>query len=124
MEAVRSSVAKVPTIKNLELSLKPAVAKFNVDFAKASLQDIVLAVRKAGKQFDGKLLLEEDPKLSQAKLDALDKALEAVAGVKNTGAPDEHGRREITLDLKRKTTLADLLKASRAVGVELHVPAK
>jgi hypothetical protein len=124
VEAVRSGIAKIPTVKDLQVVLKPATARFTVDFGKATLQDVVIAVRKAGKPFDGKLLLQQDPKLSESTLEALDKALEAVPGVKNTGAPDENGMREITLDLKQKTTLADLLKASRSVGVELKVPAK
>jgi hypothetical protein len=121
---VRSGIAKIPTVKELKVELKPPTAKFSVDFAKASLQDVVVAVRKAGKPFDGKVLLQQDPKLSEATLEALDKALEAVPGVKNTGAPNEAGMREITLDLKLKTTLDDLIKAARSAGVELRVPAK
>jgi hypothetical protein len=121
---VRSGIAKISTVQGLEVALKPPTARFSVDFSKASLQDIVLAVRKAGRQFDGKLILQQDPKLSEAVLERLDKALEAVPGVKNTGAPDEKGFRVITFDLKRKTTLDQLLKASRSVGVTLLAPAK
>jgi hypothetical protein len=121
---VRSGIATVPTVKDLKVQLKPASARLTLDSEKASLQDVVAAIRKAGKPFDAKVLLQHDPKLTEQKLEELDKALEAVKGVKNTGAPDETGKREITLDLKEKTVLSDLLKAGRSVGVDLRVPPK
>jgi hypothetical protein len=88
------------------------------------LQDVITAIRGGGRSFDGKLLLEEDTTLTEKKLGELEKAIEAVPGVKSAGAPDEKGRRVIALDVKKRTTLADILKAGRSVGVELRTPAK
>jgi hypothetical protein len=93
-----------------------------VDTAKSALQDVVLAIRKAGRSFDAKVLLRHSANLPESKLLELDKALEKVPGMKNTGAPDEAGFREITLDLKGKTTLADLVKAGKSVGVAIESP--
>jgi copper chaperone CopZ len=124
VKEVTSGLGRVPTVKNFKLSLSPPVARFTIDTQKVSLQDVIRAVRKAGGAFDGKVLLREDPKLPDSKLEALDRALEQVTGVKNTGAPDENGLREITLDLKKKTSLDALLKAGRSVGVVLSVPGK
>jgi hypothetical protein len=104
------------------VELKSGRAQFSYDSKKVVLQNAVSAVRGAGRSFDAKVLLQHDPKLSEAKLEALDKALESVSGVKNTGAPDEKGLREITLDLRKKTKLADLLAAGKSVGVVIRVP--
>ena len=119
---VRTAVSKIPTASQIHVTLKPQRAKFTFDPTKVSLQDVVVAIRKAGRQFDAKVLLKHDAKLSESKLEELDKALEAVSGVKNTGAPDELGLREITLQLDKKTTLAELIAAGRSVGVSITLP--
>lgn len=102
--------------------MSPPRATLTIEPSKVALQDVVRAIRAAGRSFDGKVLLRHDPKLSQQKLDELDRALEKVIGVKNTGAPDEGGDREITLDLLKKTSLSDLIDAGKSVGVQLRVP--
>ena len=119
---MRSAVSKIPTAAQVQVTLKPPRAKFTYNPAKVSLQDVVVAIRKAGKPFDAKVLLKHDAKLSESKLEELDKALEAVSGVKNTGAPDELGLREITLHLGKKTTLAELIAAGRSGGVAITLP--
>ncbi len=120
---VRASLTKLPTIAGLDLKLKPPIARFKIATDKVSLQEIVLAIRGGGKRFDGKLLVEEDLGLSQKVLDDLDKAISAVPGVRNSGAPDEHGRRVIAFDLTKRTRLADVLGAAHTVGVDLRTPA-
>jgi hypothetical protein len=119
---VRSALSKLPTIEGLDLQLKPPIARFKVSTDKVALQEIVLAVRGAGRSFDAKLYVEEDLGLSDKVLESLDKAISAVPGVKNSGAPDERGRREITLDVKKRTRLNDVLSAARSAGVELRTP--
>lgn len=119
---MRSAVSKIPGATQIQVTLKPPRAKLTLNPSKVFLQDVVVAIRKAGKPFDAKVLLRHDAKLSESKLDELDKALEAVAGVKNTGAPDELGLREITLDLAKKTNLADIFAAGRSVGVVITLP--
>ena len=64
VEEVRSALSKLPTIKSLDLNLKPPIARFKIDTSKISMQDIVASIRKAGGNFDGKLDVEEDAKLS------------------------------------------------------------
>jgi copper chaperone CopZ len=119
---VRAGLSKLQSVKGLKVELKPPRAQFNYDPEKVVLQEVVSAIRGAGSAFDGKVLLQHDPKLTEAKLEELDKALENVEGVKNTGAPDEKGLREITLDLKKKTSLADLVAAGKSAGVVIRVP--
>jgi copper chaperone CopZ len=119
---VRAGISKVSTVKDIRLQLKPPQARLNYDSEKVSLQDFVAAIRAAGRPFDAKVLLQQAPKASDKVLNAVDKALESVPGVKNTGWPDEKGLREITLDLSKKTTLADLLRAGKSVGVKFSLP--
>jgi len=122
VEEVRSALSKLPGIKGLALQLSPPFAQFKIDTAKTSMQDIVVAIRSAGAQFDGKLDVAETPNLPDSTLDKLDAALTAVKGIKNTGYPDEHGDRVLTFDLKQKTMLADILRAAKSVGIELATP--
>ena len=119
---MRSGIAKLPSASQVKVTLKPPRAKFSFDPSKVVLQDIVAAIRKAGRSFDAKVLLKHDPKLPESKLEELDKALEMVNGVKNTGAPDEAGLREITLNLEKRTTVAELIAAGRSVGVTITLP--
>ncbi len=119
---MRSALSKVQTVKSLDLKLTPPTARFKMDTAHVSLQDVVIAIRKAGDAFDGKLTIEESPTLTQAQLDKLDDALSAVRGVKNTGYPDSRGRRVLTFDLKERTLFADIVGAGKSVGVDLETP--
>lgn len=122
VEEVRSALKGVKTVQGLKLQLSPPIAEFKLNTDQVSMQDVVLAIRKAGGAFDAKLLLHEDPKLDDAMLNKIDAALLKVEGVKNTGWPDEHGDRVITFDVKKKTHYGDVLKAAKAIGVELENP--
>lgn len=119
---MRSALTKLPSVQIINLGLKPPLARLRVDTNLVALQDVVNAVRKAGGTFDGKLMVHEDPKLSDSVLDKLDKALLAVQGVKNTGWPNEHGDRVITFDVDKKTRYADILKAAKSLGVDFTPP--
>lgn len=119
---MRSALAQVPSIQHLTIKLNPPVARFAIDSTHTSMQDVVRAIRGAGSSFDGKLELAEDPTLSDSKLDVIDKALEAVKGVKNTGWPDEHGIRVITFEIDKQTYFTDIVGAGKSVGIELKTP--
>ena len=122
MREVRSALTTIKGLKALTIQLAPPVAKFKMDAGATSLQEIVKAVRSAPGHFDAKLMLEEDPKLTQSVLDELDAALTSVEGVKNTGYPDDQGRRVIVFDLQKRTLFGALVKAAKGVGVTLSTP--
>ncbi|HLK15261.1 MAG TPA: heavy-metal-associated domain-containing protein [Fimbriimonadaceae bacterium] len=119
---VSPALRKLPSLEGLNLDLTPPIARFKISTDKVALQEVVLAIRSAGKAFDGKLIVVEPTGLSDKVLDNLDRAISAVPGVKNSGAPDEHGTRYITFDLSKRTKLGDLFAAARSAGVELSTP--
>src|SRR5579859_7411803 len=72
---VQTALGKVPSLTALDLELKPPLATFRFASDQVSLQDVVTAVRAAGKNFDAKLVIDEAPGLPDKTLDALDRAI-------------------------------------------------
>ena len=114
---VRSSLQKVDGLAGLTLQMQPATAHFTFDPEKETLQDLIVAVRSAGHEYDARLMLRSD-----ADDDKLSDALRKVDGVRSPGMKDSRGIRLLTFFMDKKTYYADLEKAAQSVGATLTAP--
>lgn len=114
---VRSSLQKVDGLSSVTLTMKPATAHFTFDPDKESMQDLILAVRAAGHEFDARLMVQ-----SNADDDKLSDALRKVDGVRTPGMKDSHGIRLMTFYMDKKTYYPDLVKAAQSVGATITPP--
>ena len=88
-----------------------------MDAERYSVQDLIKAVRSAGREYDARLLLQ-----SKADDTQLSAALKSVAGVRSPGSADKDGVRLVTFLMDQRTMLGDLQKAASAIGAEIQSP--
>lgn len=81
------------------------------------MQDLINAVRSAGREFDARLMLQ-----SKADDEKLSSALRSVEGVRSAGSQDQKGIRLVTFHMEKRTLYSDLQKAASAVGAEIEPP--
>ena len=111
---VRSSLLKLDTLTDLTLQMEPSRAHFAIDAQKESIQDMILAVRAAGSEYDARLMLQ-----SNADDDKLSEALRKVDGVRSAGMADKNGVRLLTFFFDKKTYLKDLDDAAKSIGAQI-----
>jgi copper chaperone CopZ len=114
---VRSSLQNVGGLTDLTLQLSPAVAHFDFDPAKESIQDLIRTVRAAGREYDARLMLQ-----STADDDKLTAALQSVSGVRSPGSADKRGIRLITFLMDKKTMYADIDAAANSINAQIAAP--
>src|SRR5689334_21960352 len=114
---VRSSLEKVDGLKNLTLQMQPALARFDFDPKKESIQDLIKSVRAAGSEYDARLMLQSD-----FDNDKLSEALRKVDGVRSAGMQDKRGIRLVTFFFDKTTYYGDLEKAAESIGAKIEDP--
>jgi copper chaperone CopZ len=117
MAKVRSGLEKLEGIANLTLSLEPSRARFSFNADKYSIQEVLGAIRGAGSQYDGRLVLK-----CAGPEDALSAALKSVDGVRSPGMQDREGIRLVTFLPDKRTMYGDLAKAAAAARCEIEPP--
>jgi len=113
-----TSVENLAGFDNPEVSLESKTLSGLVRSDQLSIQQIVLAVRNAGSQYDARLVIAPGARPSAEALDKF-RSEAGKLGARAVSEPDAHQKLLVTFDLKRTTRLDDLLKAAVDSGIDL-----
>lgn len=120
---MRSAIAKVPGVKNVDVSLEEKFIRFTYDAKTTSIQTLMKAMLGEKERFPSRLVLQlEDPKAGPEAVEKARISLAAVAGVRAMSLPDKDGVVLITFHLDKNTLLGEVLKAAKDIGLPLLDP--
>jgi hypothetical protein len=121
---VRSAIAQLPGTSDIDISVEEKFVRFKFESEKTDLQLILSAIAGKARRFEGRLVLQIDPKTPSTDFDRLSVALKAVKGVRGVTRPDEKGIVLVTLEPEDKTFLPAIQKAAAESGVPVKDPSK
>jgi hypothetical protein len=116
---VRSSIATLKPIEQLEVSLEAKTARLRFDKDKAPLQELTRRVYESSEShnFTARVAFVLTG-AGDATKNAV-AAIKKVEGVTAVTGPDKDGRIEIDLDNKKKTMCAAIVKAAKDAGATI-----
>lgn len=120
---MRSGIAQIEGTSDVEISVEEKIVRFKFDAKKTTLQELTVAIQGKDERFQARLALLADPPAPSA--DLFEKARLAVTGVEGVRAlssPGKDGIALATLNLEKKTYLADVLAAAKKAGLTLKFP--
>ncbi|MGI8924464.1 MAG: hypothetical protein ACR2HJ_10575 [Fimbriimonadales bacterium] len=116
-----TSVEKIEGFDKPEVDIESKTLSGMVRADKLSIQQIILAVKEAGSQYDARLVITSSAKPSPEALEKF-RSRAGNLGVRAVSEPDGDNRFLVTFDLKKKTRLDGLLKAAAVSGIDLAKP--
>lgn len=120
---MRSGIAQIEGTADIEISVEEKIVRFKFDAKKTTLQELTVAIQGRDERFQARLALLADPPNPSA--DLFEKARLAVTGVEGVRAlssPGKDGIALATLNLEKKTYLADVLATAKKAGLTLKFP--
>lgn len=120
---MRSAIAKVPGVKDVDVSVEEKFLRCKFDAKKTSIQTLMKSFLGEDERFPSRLALQlENPKAESETIDKARTAVAAVPGVRAMSLPDKEGVVLVTFHLEKSTLLPDLLKAAKDAGLPLREP--
>jgi hypothetical protein len=122
---LRSSIAAVPGIKDVDVCVEEKFLRFKFDARKTVVQTLMKSFL-GDNRFPSRLALQlENPAADLETIEKARTAVAAVPGVRAMSLPDREGVVLITFHLDKSTLLPDLLEAAKGAGLPLRdAPAK
>ena len=122
---MRSAIAKVPGVKDVDVSVEEKFLRFKYDVRKTPVQTLMKAILGEKERFPSRLALQlENPKAGAQTIDEARTAVASVAGVRAMSLPDTEGIVLVTFHLEKETLLPDLLQAAKNAGLPLREPSR
>ncbi|MBA3725023.1 MAG: hypothetical protein H0W86_00890 [Armatimonadetes bacterium] len=115
-----TSVETLEGFDKPEVNLESKTLTGLVRADKLSIQQIVRAVKKAGGQYDARLVIAAGAKPSAEALDRF-RSQAGKLGVRAVSEPDADHKLLVTFDLNKETRLDDILKAAVESGIDLTI---
>ena len=120
---MRSAIAKVPEVKDVDVSVEEKFLRVNFQARKTPVQTLMKAILGENDRFPSRLALQlENPKAEAETIEKARTSVAAVTGVRAMSLPDKDGIVLITFHLDKETLLPDLLQAAKDAGLPLREP--